>query len=102
MGRIFLSMEGGTTHLTADGNIYARPYHEGDEPVKGNVRVSKTLKWSGNLPAGKYVYRYELSYGEGKYHLAATSNDEITPFAKSTEFDGKDQIGLIWKFEVKS
>lgn len=67
-----IHMTGGSTHLTADGDIWQVPYYPTSKPNKPNVRVRKARYWQDELSVGPQEYRYELNSGDGDYTLIAS------------------------------
>jgi hypothetical protein len=96
-------MTGGSTHLTADGDIWEVPYYPTSKPIKPNVRIRKAKYWQDELPAGPYEYRHNLNSGDGEYTLIASivvSEDVLVTIATTGPRNGAMQSGNIFKILV--
>ena len=98
MPRIVLGMENASNTLSVAGNVYEQS--DVTHPIRKNVGVRMARGRPLVLDAGKYLYRFDVTTGSGKFDVVATQRD--VQLAKKSGDTSVSDSNYVLRFTVTS
>lgn len=99
MARLKMTVESASTTLTVDGDVYAQPREDGDQPEVHLARAWKDSDSHFQLGPGKYQYEFDVMNGSGELTLTLKLRDGDVTVA-SKKFPETPTTGLVFAFKV--